>query len=311
MDTMAAMLDGPRARGAFLLRCVLDPPWSLRIQDGSAATVVVVARGAVWINDDDAEPLRLDEGDLAIVTGTAPYTVADSPHTPPHIVIDPGNRCRTLTGEPLETVMGLGVRTWGNSPEGETVMLTGTYEQSGQVSDRLLEALPRVAVLRRDEHGGALLPILLAEIGKDDAGQEVVLDRLLDLTLVASVREWFSRPEAHPPSWWLADSDEIVGPALRLLHNAPEQPWSVEGLAAAVGVSRATLARRFSRLVGEAPMTYLTRWRLAMAADLLHDRTQTLASVARQVGYTNPFALSVAFKREYGVSPQAYRTTSA
>jgi AraC-like DNA-binding protein len=308
---MTALLDGPRARDAFLLRCVLDSPWSLRIQDGSVATVVVVSRGVVWIVDDAADPVRLDPGDLAIVTGAAPYTVADSPQTRPHIVIDPGQHCRTLTGEPLEIAMGLGVRTWGNDPDGETVFLTGTYEQSGQVSDRLLDALPRIAVLRGAEHDPVLLPILLAEISRNGAGQAVVLDRLLDLTLVASVREWFSRPDANPPSWWLADSDGVVGPALRLLHNAPEQPWSVEGLATAVGVSRATLARRFSRLVGEAPMTYLTRWRLAMAADLLSDPAATLASVARQVGYTNPFALSVAFKREYGVSPQTYRTTTA
>jgi AraC-like DNA-binding protein len=310
MDTMTAMLDGPRARGAFMLRCLMDPPWSLRIQDEGAATVVVVARGVVWIVDDDAEPLRLDQGDLAVVTGPAPYTVADSPQTPPHIVIDPGEHCHTLTGEPLETVMGLGVRTWGNSRDGETVMLTGTYELASQVSGRLLEALPRVAVLRREEYDGALLPVLLAEIGRDDPGQEVVLDRLLDLMLVAAVREWFSRPGVEPPTWWLADGDDIVGPALRLLHNAPQQSWTVAGLAAAVGVSRATLARRFSRLVGEAPMTYLTRWRLALAADLLHDSAATLTAVARQVGYTNPFALSVAFKREYGVSPQAFRAAA-
>jgi AraC-like DNA-binding protein len=308
---MTAMLDGPRARGAFMLRCVMDPPWSLRIQDEAAATVIVVARGVVWIVDEDAEPLRLDQGDLAVVTGPAPYTVADSPGTPPHIVIDPGEHCRTLTGEPLETAMGLGVRTWGNSATGQTVILTGTYELASQVSGRLLDALPRVAVLRRNDYDGGLLPVLLAEIGKDEPGQEVVLDRLLDLMLVAAVREWFARPDAEPPSWWRADADDVVGPALRMLHNAPEQGWTVEALAAAVGVSRATLARRFTRLVGEAPMTYLTRWRLALAADLLHDSTATLAAVARQIGYTNPFALSVAFKREYGVSPQAFRTATA
>ena len=308
---MTAMLDGPRAQGAFMLRCLMTSPWSLRIQDESAATVIVVARGTVWIVDGAAEPVRLDAGDLGVVSGPAPYTVADSPTTPPTVIIDPGQQCRTLSGEPLETAMGLGVRTWGNSATGETVILTGTYELASQVSGRLLEALPRVAVLRRGEHEGVLLPVLLAEIGKDDPGQEVVLDRLLDLMLVAAVREWFARPDARPPSWWVADGDEVVGPALRLLHNAPEHTWTVGTLASEVGVSRATLARRFTRLVGEAPMAYLTRWRLALAADLLHDRGLTLAAVARRVGYTNPFALSAAFKREYGVSPQAYRTASA
>ncbi len=308
---MTAMLDGPRARGAFLLRCILDSPWSMRIQDEAAATVLVLVRGTAWIIDDDAEPVQLHAGDLAVVTGPAPYTVADHPGTPPHIVIDPGEQCRTLSGEPLETAMALGVRTWGTSITGDTMMLTGTYELASQVTGRLLDALPRVAVLRRQDHNGALLPLLLDEIGKDGPGQEVVLDRLLDLMLVAAVREWLDRPETPTPGWWVADGDDVVGPALRIMHNAPDQPWTVARLAQSVGVSRATLARRFSRLVGVAPMAYLTRWRLALAADLLHDRAMTLASVARQVGYTNPFALSVAFKREYGVSPQAYRTASA
>src|SRR5262245_22870313 len=126
MDAVAAMLDGPRAQGAFMLRCLMTAPWSLRIQDGSAATVVVVSRGTVFVVDDAGEPVRLDAGYLAVVTGLAPYTVADSPTTPPTIIIDPGQHCRTLSGEPLEIAMGLGVRTWGNSAAGETVMLTGT-----------------------------------------------------------------------------------------------------------------------------------------------------------------------------------------
>ena len=99
----------------------------------------------------------------------------------------------------------------------------------------------------------------------------------------------------------------MVGPALRLLQHNPAHPWSVNELAAKVGVSRAALARRFTALVGEPPMAYLTGWRLALAADLLREPDATLAAVARQVGYATPFALSAAFKRVRGVSPQEHR----
>ena len=152
-----------------------------------------------------------------------------------------------------------------------------------------------------------LVPLLAAEIVKDEPGQEAVLDRLLDLLLIATLRAWFARPEAQTPAWYRAYGDPVVGPALRLLHNAPEQQWTVAALADASGVSRAALARRFSDLVGEPPMTFLTGWRIALAADLLREPGATVGSVARQVGYGSPFALSTAFKRVRGVSPQEHR----
>jgi AraC-like DNA-binding protein len=93
-----------------------------------------------------------------------------------------------------------------------------------------------------------------------------------------------------------------------MLHNNPEHPWAVATLAEAVGVSRAALARRFTELVGEPPMTFLTGWRLALAADLLRDPGTTIGAAARRVGYSNAFALSAAFKRVRGVSPQQYRS---
>ncbi len=94
-------------------------------------------------------------------------------------------------------------------------------------------------------------------------------------------------------------------------HARPAHPWTVTALAAEVGASRAALARRFTALVGEPPTAYLTHWRLALAADLLRDPALTIPAVARQVGYGSPFALSVAFKRVRGVSPQGYRDRPA
>ena len=96
------------------------------------------------------------------------------------------------------------------------------------------------------------------------------------------------------PGWYRASSDPVVGPALRMLHNDPAHPWTVAALARATGVSRAGLARRFTELVGEPPMSFLTGWRIALAADLLQEPGATVGSVAHQVGYGSPFALSTA-----------------
>jgi AraC-like DNA-binding protein len=142
---------------------------------------------------------------------------------------------------------------------------------------------------------------------KDEPGQEAILDRLLDLFLIAALRRWFAGLGAEAPAWYRAHGDPVVGRALRMLLNNPAQPWTVAALARHAGVSRAALARRFTLLVGEPPMTFLTAWRMALAADLLREPGETVASVARHVGYGSPFALSTAFKRARGISPHQYR----
>lgn len=311
MDVLAGLLDGPRARAAFLLRSSMMPPWSLHIQDEAPLTVVAIVRGEAWLVPEDGEPVRLRRGDVAIMRGPDPYSVADTPSTPPQAIIQPGQRCTTPAGEELKLMRDLGVRTWGNAPDGETVMLTGTYEHDSEVGDRLLRALPGSLVLRADEWDSPVIPLLADEIVKDEPGQEAVLDRLLDLLLIAVLRAWFARPEAQAPGWYRAAGDPVVGHALRLLHHDPARPWTVAELARETGVSRAALARRFHALVGEPPMTFLTGWRIALAADLLREPGATIASVADQVGYGTPFALSAAFKRVRGISPQRYRQAAA
>jgi AraC-like DNA-binding protein len=307
VDSIAGLLDGPRAREAFLLRSLLDPPFSMRIQDEAPLTLVAMVRGAAWVLPDAGEQVLLDTGDVAILRGPDPYLVADDPGTPAQVIIKPGQVCTAPDGTELKGMQLMGVRTWGNSPDGTTVMLTGTYQLRSETSQRLLDALPTLLVVRADSWSSPLIPYLADEITKDEPGQEAVLDRLLDLLLIAALRAWFARPEAEAPGWYRAHADPVVGPAIRLLHHNPAHPWTVESLARQTGVSRAALARRFTELVGEPPMAFLTGWRLTLAADLLREPGATVGSVARKVGYASPFALSTAFKRVRGISPQQHR----
>ena len=306
MDALVGLLDGPRARGAFLLRCVLDPPWSVRIQDEAPLSLVAVVRGEAWIAFDGDEAVVLRSGDVAVLRGPDPCTTACPLGTAPQVLIHPGQRCTTPDGRSVSAEMDLGVRTWGTNPDGATLMLTGTYQLHGEVSRRLLDVLPPLLIVPADGWDATVLTLLQHEIGKDEPGQEVVLDRLLDLLLISVLRAWFARPGA--PAWYRAHQDPVVGRALKLLHQHPERPWTVASLAAETGASRAAFARRFSDLVGEAPMAYLTGWRLALAADLLREPHATVGAVAHQVGYGSAFALSAAFKRVRGVSPRAHRT---
>ncbi|ATL31371.1 Transcriptional regulator, AraC family [Streptomyces formicae] len=295
-----------------MIRALFEPPWSVRIADEAPLSVMIMVRGSAWIvPEDGTRPQLIGPGDLAIARGPDHYTCADDVGTAPFAEVRPGQRCVPLDGAPVARYQELGVRAWGESTGSSVEMLIGTYQMQGELTGRLLDALPALLVLPTRVWDCPLTPLLADEMNRDEPGQEVVLDRLLDLLLIAALRAWFSRPEAAAPAWYRAMGDPVVGHALRLLQDDPAHPWTIAGLAAKSGVSRAALARRFADLVGEPPMTYLTNWRLALAADLLRDSELTIGSIARRVGYGSSFALSSAFKRVYGVSPQEHRTRAA
>ncbi|MFJ4962866.1 HTH-type transcriptional activator Btr [Streptomyces sp. ADI96-02] len=303
MDVFDELLRGVRGKGAVFGRSVLWPPWSLRFTDGAYLTLILPLRGAGWIVPEAGEPRHVEVGEGAIVRGPAPFSFTD----------DPANATGTATG----------VREvhWGEEgPDaadrdlefgGPTVLLAAAYDVRAQVPQRLLRALPPVLVVPDEPDGAALRDYLEGQIGGSRPGHQIVLDRLLDWLLVCTLRDWFDRPEAEPPGWYGALGDEVAGPALRAIHEDPAHPWTTAELAARAGVSRTTLAKRFTELVGDGPVAYLTEWRMTLAADLLSRTELTVAAVARRVGYADAFGFSAAFKRLRGTSPSAYRREAA
>ncbi|MGZ3147967.1 AraC family transcriptional regulator [Lentzea chajnantorensis] len=181
---------------------------------------------------------------------------------------------------------------------GRAEVVTGTYDLTGAVASRLAAVLPEVLVSRGTEGCAEFYGTLDEESG-------VVADRLLDWIMVCGLRTWFD--SEHRTGWFGALADDVAGPALRAMHADPARPWTLALLAREAKVSRTTLAGRFAKLVGTPPLTYLTEWRMALAADLLTDSTATVAAVAKRVGYADAFGFSAAFKRVHGVSPSEYR----
>ena len=307
MDVLDDLLAGTRARDGVFNLTIMDLPWAIEIRDEAPLALATLVRGSGWVTRDGIEPLRMDQGDVAIFTGTTPYVVGDSVETAPQLRIHPGGICEPLPGAPVDYSARLGVRTYGSRASGEVVVASGTYQVAGDVSRRLVTALPPVLVVPAAEVAAPVTDMIIDEIQRDAAGQQSVLDRWLDLALITTLRAWFERPESQAPGWYQAQTDPVAGTALRLLHEDPAYPWNVTELADRVGVSRASLARRFTALVGEAPMSYLTGWRITLAADQLRATKDTVETIARRVGYANAFALSVAFKRVRGTTPTAHR----
>ncbi|MFI6392245.1 AraC family transcriptional regulator [Nonomuraea sp. NPDC050540] len=298
MDALADLLEGVRARGATFGRSVMDTPWAVGFASGAPLTLTTMIRGQAWVVPEEGEPLRVGQGDVAVVRGT--HTIADPPGTAPRFMVTPGSYCLLADGTELGDALTLGPRTCGPRLDADALMLSGAYE--GPIGERLLRALPPALVLPAGRHPA--LDLLSEEIAAVRPGQQAVLDRLLDLALVAALRAWFDRPGAA------VEPDPVVDRALRLLHDELDRPWTVADLAAETGVSRAALARRFAARVGSPPMAYLADRRVEVAADLLRGSDATLTSIARRVGYSDAFTLSVAFKRLRGVTPSEHRAAA-
>lgn len=299
MSSLDLLMDGPRAQAAFLLKAVFAGEWSITAEDEVPLTVIAIARGKAVFTGCEG-PQGVAAGDVIVCRGPATYVIADSADRPADIRILPGQVCVDPSGALLAEELALGVRTWGNSRSPEaTVMLIGTYERETSVGSLLLSRLPTSVVLRGFDT--AVVDLLAAELVREEAGQAALLDRLLDVLVVKAVREVLAASPALP-------ADDAVAAVLRAMEQHPQLPWTVAGLGEQVGLSRAALARRFTEQVGEPPLAYLTRWRLALAADLLIGTDLTLSAIAARVGYANPFALSAAFKRLHGTSPTSFRS---
>lgn len=301
------LLNGVRTSGAVFNQSSLTGSWAARFEDRSPLALAVLLHGSAWVTPECGAPVRIGPGDVAVLCGGAPYVIADDPATEPDVVIHPGGRCTTTQGEETVIARVPDAGTWDTADADSTLLLSGLYTLDSGGPSRLLAALPPLAVIEANVGACPVSQTTFEEITREEPGQQILLDRTLDLMLITALRAWFTRPGAQVPAWYRAHSDPVVGPALRLLQADPAHPWTLPALAARTGVSRANLARRFTALVGLPPMTFLRERRLTLAADLLREPDATLATVADRIGFANAFALSAAFKRQHGISPSEYR----
>ena len=180
----------------------------------------------------------------------------------------------------------------------------------------LLATLPRLLHVSRPASArtdllAQLIELTIAESRERRAGGACVRLRLSELMFVEVVRRYLDTLSAEQTGWLAGLRDPFVGRALVLLHERPEHPWRLEELARAAGLSRSALADRFTHLVGQPPMQYLTSWRMQVAARLLADGAPKVSAVALAVGYASEAAFSRGFKKATGVSPAAWRDRSA
>jgi AraC-like DNA-binding protein len=293
MDLLNDHLMRARAAGAVFARTVAEPPWGLRL-GGSiqlAVHTVVRGRGYLWLNTPGSV-VELSPGTVALVRGGPDHYIG---HEPGADCLEPEEfRARHAHADP------------GDNPRA-TVFLCGAYQFSGDVGRGLLDALPPVMTLSAiDDPIRDVITLLSRELVRTEPAQQIVLDRLLDLLLVLAIRSDFHH-SATAPRWYRASADPRLSAALQAMHENAARPWTVPELAGVSGLSRAAFARAFHQALGQAPMQYLTEWRMTLARDHLRASDLSLAQIADATGYGSPFAFAAAFRRHHADPPGAWR----
>jgi len=303
MDVLTDVLETVRVVAACYGRLEATAPWGIRVKPGEDAKFHVVLEGhARLIVDGVEEPIDLGAGDIVAL-----------PHGHAHSLIDDPS----IPAQPLEELLvcrprgDSGVLRVGGGGSSSTIV-SGRFRFEDRKNNPLLSVLPPVITLRGDAGKSVrwlepTLKFIACEAQSGRPGSQTVIARLADVLFIQIVRGHLASLPANGSGWLGALADTQIGAALGHIHQNPEFDWTVQSLAAKVAMSRSAFASRFMRLVGEPPLSYVTRWRMQKAASMLRDGKQTLAEVAAQVGYDSEAAFSKAFKRAVGSAPGAYR----
>lgn len=306
-DPLGEALHVLRVDGAFYSRADLSEPWGIELDPiPEHLWFHLVTHGRALLEVEGEPPLHLQPGDCALVPHGRGHTLRS----------DRGAHATAIADLPLEHLTDryeLFRHGGGGAP---TTLICGAIRLAHPVARRLTELLPRVLLLEAtdDVRAGTLrdtIRLMAAEARSFRPGGEAIITRLADILVIQAIRAWIETAPDARLGWLGALQDPQIGRALALIHRDPAQPWTVERLAGELGMSRSSFAARFTALVGEPAMQYVTRWRVHLAQHTLETEQATVGELAHRFGYRSEAAFARAFKRVTGIAPGAVRRAAA
>lgn len=301
-DPLAEVLQLLKMNGVLYCNAVLSEPWGIEIPPlPGVMNVEVITSGQCWV-DVDGEPAQLlRKGSLALIPRGRRHRLRANPGDPVTPLQDiPVERI----GERFEQ-MHFG----GSGPKTEATYFGVRFDP--YLADRLIRLLPELLHLHTHADDGSGMQRTIAFI-TDEArqrlpGSETVITRLADILVIQAIRAWLESMRDEERGWIAALHDRQIGLALALMHRNPAYPWQLESLARETGMSRSGLSARFTDLVGESAMQYLSSLRMQLAHRDLRETKDTLARIAQRVGYQSETTFNRAFKRTFGIPPGRVR----
>jgi AraC-like DNA-binding protein len=285
------------SNAAALCRTRTSAPWGMDIATHDGVMFHYVVSGECFLRGSTIPTLKMEAGDLVLVPRGIDHQLLSALDVKPEQLEEFLHReSRPVTG---------GI---------ESTLLCGVYLSGVRLMHPILTTMPPAihfhrAVVETNASLAATIRLLVAESESPGTGSDTLIQHLFDSLFIFIARAWAETVSSELPGWSAALRDPNISRALSQIHAAPGRDWTVELLAQEVGMSRAVFARHFTQKVGEAPLAYLTRWRMLLAAKLMLSTETNMAQISEHVGYESEFAFSRAFKRHFGVAPAGYRRT--
>lgn len=304
MDAFSEILSGFKLNRALFFSAELSAPWGVDSPPIRQLLIYhFVVEGRAVATLQDGRRIALEAGDILVL-----------PHGDAHRMSSVDGSSNSWHTSAILSKLNTGdlspVRLGGEGAQ--TRFVCGFMSFDAHVSGPVLSGLPEAfkVNIHTDRAGHWLrnsILHLVDEAASGRPGSEAMLTKLSEVLFVDVVRRYVASMPEQQTGWLAGARDPIVGRSLRLLHSRVDHPWTIADLANEVGLSRSSLVERFSRYLAEPPMTYLTRWRLQLAARALQSTLRGVAEIAADVGYESEAAFNRAFKREYGLPPARYR----
>ncbi len=316
MDALSAALGSVHMTGAVFYDAVCTKPWAFAVPPLSTyahllapaterlVSYHLITEGAGIVRFEDDVELPIEAGDVVVVPHGDAHVMSDGPVV--RMLDKGGSLDRFLAGDVSAFELG-----GGGTP---TRFVCGYFGCQRDADRLFLSGLPRVFKinLRSDDAGRWLehsIRHLVSESEASKPGRSVMLAKMAETVFIEALRRYMAQLPPEQAGWLAGARDSVVGSAIAALHSQPGARWSLDSLAAATGASRSVLIERFARFLGQPPLTYLAMWRLQLASRRLLTSRDTILQIALDVGYQSEAAFSRAFKREFGSSPGAYRTS--
>jgi len=302
-DPLGAALHFLRMNGAFYCRSELSAPWGLTMMPMPGYVWFhVVTSGRVWLEAGEADATLLAPGDLGLVPHGEGHVLRSEPGVPAPGILE-------LEREEVSDRYEI-LRHGGGGAA--TTLICGAVRFDHPAARTLVEILP--PILHVEPSGSpqvewmqSTLRLMAAEARELRPGGEAVITRLGDILVIQAIRSWIETDPAAQSGWLGALRDPQIGRAIALIHRDPARAWTVASLAQELAMSRSAFSARFTDLVDESAMQYVTRWRMQVAVNSLQHDGATVAELANRLGYRSEAAFARAFKRVIGVPPGAVK----
>jgi AraC-like DNA-binding protein len=301
MDVLTDILDALELRGCISSRRALVPPWRYNFAASHDMIFHLLSSGGGYLSiEGEPTPLRIEDGGVLLFPFGHAHSICDELTSPLSHVVQVAYSAQSA------------YRIFPDAGEGSAmVVLCGAFRLEHPTAFPLLHSLPKVIHIPAQQGLKAvgfteIVGLIAREAAAPRLGTDVMLRRLTELLFIQIIRIWVEQQVGASRGWLAALHDPPISTALGLIHQSPERAWKVEELAAAVALSRAVFSARFTHLVGEPPIRYLTRWRMHRATRLLKNNI-AVEKIAEFLGYESEVAFRKAFKREVGIPPAKYR----